>query len=292
MNGFDFYSYEKLNSRLYVIHEKIGCNCYNIFVATGSRKSVAFDAGMGFTSDLRNYIERNIAVHHPIECYLTHGDIDHIGSAVLFDSYYLNHRDYPQLKYHLNPERLFAETGKFCGNDPNIMSFIHENYVHKEDFEKNVRDINNGDTIDLGNMKFEVYKLPGHTPGSLAFFNREENYAIVGDAILTTSSFGRCKDYQESFDAYNYFISVLPYDVVLYSGHGTNTEGISRLLYIKQAFKEIIEGRTQGDEHFTLAFDFLPKELMDPEEFTYDMWCHRTGTAVVPYNANALKKEN
>ena len=46
------------------------------------------------------------------------------------------------------------------------------------------------DRVEVGNLSFEVYHCPGHTPGHVVFFNRESNLASVGD-VLFNGSIGR-----------------------------------------------------------------------------------------------------
>lgn len=290
MNAFDFLSHEKISDNFYIISEKIGDNCYNIFVVIGSSRVGVFDAGMGFSDGLRRYIEENITDKKPMVCYLTHGDIDHIGSAVLFDEYYMNYRDMPKLKWHLSIPRKIAEISCFCGNDPETIGYCREHYVNNDDFTKNVKEIDDGDLIDLGGVQFLTYRLPGHTPGSLAFYNKAGGYAFVGDSVLATASWGRCRDLEECLKCHTRFMNDMPEDIILYSSHDRDRQGKAMLKDLKAAFEEILAGKNENDEHFVLAFDFLPRELMDPEEFEYDMWCHRAGKAVVPYNSKILPK--
>lgn len=47
-----------------------------------------------------------------------------------------------------------------------------------------------GDTVRFGNVVLEVLHCPGHTPGSVVFFHRQEKVALVGD-VLFQGSIGR-----------------------------------------------------------------------------------------------------
>ncbi len=47
-----------------------------------------------------------------------------------------------------------------------------------------------GDSVEFGEVKLEVYHCPGHTPGHVVFFNRSEKLAFVGD-VLFSGSIGR-----------------------------------------------------------------------------------------------------
>jgi glyoxylase-like metal-dependent hydrolase (beta-lactamase superfamily II) len=45
--------------------------------------------------------------------------------------------------------------------------------------------IDEGDVIDLGERRFEVLHLPGHTPGSLGLWERETGILFSGDTVFT-----------------------------------------------------------------------------------------------------------
>lgn len=41
-----------------------------------------------------------------------------------------------------------------------------------------------GDRVEVGELAFEVYHTPGHTPGHVIFFNRQARLAQVGDVLF------------------------------------------------------------------------------------------------------------
>jgi len=50
--------------------------------------------------------------------------------------------------------------------------------------------LDDGDAVTVGALTFEVVHCPGHTPGHIVFFSREEKLAFVGD-VLFAGSIGR-----------------------------------------------------------------------------------------------------
>lgn len=50
--------------------------------------------------------------------------------------------------------------------------------------------LNDGDELSVGEHKFIVYHIPGHTPGHVVFYNQENNLLIAGD-VLFRESIGR-----------------------------------------------------------------------------------------------------
>ncbi|MDR1272614.1 MAG: MBL fold metallo-hydrolase [Clostridiales Family XIII bacterium] len=283
MHEFDFLSHEQLGERLYVVRESLSDKNFNIFVIIGDQKVMVIDSGMGFSGGLRRYIERYITDKKPMLSYATHGDLDHIGSAILFDEAYLNHRDLEKLDWNLNVERRLSDLNLFCGGDAETMAFAKANYVRNENVQ--FKDVDDGDVVDLGGVQFEVIMTPGHTAGSVAYLNRKDGYVILGDAAIKGGSWQRCKDYDECLECQKRFVGLLPDDVAIYNNHDLVPVPRQMLDDITTALEEILAGKSEGDTQFTLMFDFI-----DPEELTYDVWEHTVGMASVPYNANILKE--
>ena len=50
--------------------------------------------------------------------------------------------------------------------------------------------LEHGDRVPLGELELEVIHCPGHTPGHIVFFERDEGLAQVGD-VLFKGSIGR-----------------------------------------------------------------------------------------------------
>ncbi len=50
--------------------------------------------------------------------------------------------------------------------------------------------LNDGDCVEVGELRFEVLHCPGHTPGHVVFFERGAQIAFVGD-VLFKGSIGR-----------------------------------------------------------------------------------------------------
>src|SRR6267378_110335 len=50
--------------------------------------------------------------------------------------------------------------------------------------------LDEGDQVSIGELTFDILHCPGHSPGSVAFFNKEMRFAHVGD-VLFNGSVGR-----------------------------------------------------------------------------------------------------
>lgn len=82
--------------------------------------------------------------------------------------------------------------------------------------------INKG-KMNLFGFKFEVIETPGHTPGSICLYFKEESAVFVGDLIFAEGGVGRYdfsySDKEELKKSIEKILK-LPDDTVVYSGHG------------------------------------------------------------------------
>jgi hydroxyacylglutathione hydrolase len=108
--------------------------------------------------------------------WLTHGHIDHAGGAAELreelgvpiegphraEEFWLSHIAASGLKF-----------GMFSARNVTPDRWLEE-----------------GDAVEIGALKFGVLHCPGHSPGSIVFFNPAERFAISGD-VLFAGSVGR-----------------------------------------------------------------------------------------------------
>lgn len=80
-----------------------------------------------------------------------------------------------------------------------------------------------GDSVSVGDLSFSIYEAPGHTPGSVVFFNTENRFALVGD-VLFKGSIGRTDfprgDHATLIRSIKEKLYPLGDDVVCLPGHG------------------------------------------------------------------------
>ena len=83
-----------------------------------------------------------------------------------------------------------------------------------------------GDTVDVGNLTFEVHHCPGHTPGHIIFFHEPSRLALVGD-VLFSGSIGRTDfpggSYETLIRSIKEQLWPLGDDVEFICGHGPNS---------------------------------------------------------------------
>lgn len=106
------------------------------------------------------------------------------------------------------------------------------NYAHAygfQNYKESPDPINflaEGDEVSFGNSKMKVLFGPGHAPGHIAFYSKEDKMVINGD-ILFAGSFGRTDLPGGDMDVLKNTILnkmfALPEDTVVYTGHGGET---------------------------------------------------------------------
>lgn len=88
------------------------------------------------------------------------------------------------------------------------------------------RYIKDGDIIGFGRTKLKALHVPGHSPGSLAFYSEADKCVFTGDAIFA-GSIGRTDlqggNYQTLINSLKNKILTLPPETVIYPGHGNST---------------------------------------------------------------------
>ena len=86
--------------------------------------------------------------------------------------------------------------------------------------------LNEGDKIILGEDELEIIHVPGHSPGSVCFYCRKQNFIIGGD-VLFNGSIGRTDlpfgDHEALVNNIRQKLFVLPDTVTVYNGHGPET---------------------------------------------------------------------
>jgi len=89
--------------------------------------------------------------------------------------------------------------------------------------------LENGDNVHVGKLTFNVLHCPGHSPGSVVYFNSAQRLAIVGD-VLFAGSVGRSDlpggNHSQLIKSIRDKLLPLGDDIAIISGHGpTSTIG-------------------------------------------------------------------
>ena len=150
-------------------------------------------------------------VHHGVtleKILLTHGHIDHCGSAGILAGELGLKIEGPHIDDLFWIDRL-AEDGAKYGVPG--QSFVSDRWLI------------DGDTVTVGNLTLNVRHCPGHTPGHVVFHHPESKLAIVGD-VLFQGSIGRTDfprgNHKDLIDAITQRLWPMGGDTAFIPGHG------------------------------------------------------------------------
>lgn len=86
--------------------------------------------------------------------------------------------------------------------------------------------LHDGDIITFGHSKLEAIHVPGHSPGSLVFYNAENGCIFSGD-VLFQGSIGRADlaggNFDQLIEGICSRLFILPPETEVYPGHGAPT---------------------------------------------------------------------
>jgi hydroxyacylglutathione hydrolase len=110
------------------------------------------------------------------QIWLTHGHIDHVGGAAELRDVLGVPITGPHIadKYLLDNVVASGERFGMSG----MRDFTPDHWL------------NEGDTVSIGDLSFEILHCPGHSPGSVVYYSKALNFAHVGD-VLFSGSVGR-----------------------------------------------------------------------------------------------------
>lgn len=185
-------------------------NTYVVYDDSG--ECVIIDPGC-YNQQERNELSAFIAEKNlnPVMLINTHCHVDHVlGNKFVADTYQvplkMHRADIPVLEAVPSYARSFGFE-------------VDPSPVADEYFDE-------GDTIEFGDTKFDIYFTPGHCPGHVVLHNAADKYVIGGD-VLFAGSIGRTDLPGGDFDTLERSIKeklyVLPDETVVYSGHGPKT---------------------------------------------------------------------
>jgi len=151
---------------------------FNMLLLVGDEKALSIDGGIGI-GNLRKLHESITDL--PIDHILTHTHWDHVGAAHLWDKVGVHPKGKDFLAQNLTKNA--QEFVKMWTGNGNKLpeEFDAENYdIPPATFGWTLQE---GDSFDLGNRKFQVYDTPGHSPCSISIYDEREKILVSGDLI-------------------------------------------------------------------------------------------------------------
>ena len=181
-----------------------------------TREAVLIDCGCcrkEEEKELTDFILENKLTLKHLLC--THLHVDHVfGNGFIYKT------------YGLKPEANKQDVEKLPSPDEQAKLFGLRQHVENVPVEKYIV---GGEIIKFGTSELQVLTVPGHSPGSVAFYNKKNGFAIGGDALFA-GSIGRTDlwggNQEVLVAAIHDKLLSLPDETVIYPGHGPETRVI------------------------------------------------------------------
>ena len=181
-------------------------NCSLVYDA-GARRGAIVDPGGDVPAILAAIRQSGVTIE---KILLTHGHLDHAGGAAELREALGVKIEGPQREDRFLLESLPQAGAKYGMSG--LRAVVPDRWLAE------------GDTVTVAGLSFSVIEAPGHTPGSVVFFNGDNRFALMGD-VLFKGSVGRTDIPRGSHETLIASIrdKILPLgdDVYFLPGHGS-----------------------------------------------------------------------
>jgi len=143
---------------------------------------------------------------------LTHGHLDHVGGAETLAAQLNIPIIGPEKEDAFWLDAMQQQCDMF--GFPKVDSFLPTHWLEE------------GNVVEVGNIKLDVLHIPGHTPGHVVLFDAVSKQLIAGD-ILFNGSVGRSDfprgNHEQLITGIKQKLLTLPEETVVFPGHGPTT---------------------------------------------------------------------
>ena len=166
-------------TQIHEIHVAAWLRC-NIWHVRGRDRDLIIDTGMGLrplTREIAQLSER------PVTAIMTHAHFDHAGGLHEFSDR-CGHNAEAEIIANPTAANTVADAGYVRAETFSALpyeGFSHEHYRVRP--APLTRLLDEGDVIDLGDRIFNVFHLPGHSPGSIALYEKVTGILFSGDVV-------------------------------------------------------------------------------------------------------------
>jgi hydroxyacylglutathione hydrolase len=183
-------------------------NC-SLIICEETKKAAIVDPGGNVERILAMVKKHAVTVD---KILLTHGHLDHVGGT-------------EKIAETLNVPIIGPEKGDLFWLEQLEAQSQRFGFPHHTSFNPTAW-LEEGEIVEVGNIKLKVLHIPGHTPGHVALLDEQSNQVIVGDILFNggigRSDFPRGDQYQ-LVSGIKKKLLTLAAETIVYPGHGPTT---------------------------------------------------------------------
>jgi len=184
-------------------------NCYILRQSEADKDCLIVDTGLE-AGELIDFLKQHTL--NPVAVVLTHGHIDHVTGVALL------RQNFPEIKVYIH--KLDAEM--LTGAKDNLSALSGQTFSTEpaDGF------IEEPDKIEQAGIELEVLHTPGHTPGGISLYSKQDGLIFVGDTLFA-GSVGRtdfpAASFAQLIKSIREKLFTLPDETLCLPGHGPST---------------------------------------------------------------------
>jgi glyoxylase-like metal-dependent hydrolase (beta-lactamase superfamily II) len=188
-------------------------NCYIIRSGKNASDCLIIDTGLD-TEPLIEFLKKENL--NPVFLVLTHGHADHIAGAEELRRVFKNIK----VCIHKADSKMLGDTHSNCSRSAGVEITAEPADIL---FDKETE-------FDFDKLKFQIIHTPGHTPGGICLYNKENNVLFSGDSLFANSigrtdfsEYNADKCQQQLIEGIKTKLLILPEGTTVLPGHGGRT---------------------------------------------------------------------
>ena len=182
---------KEIMSNLFYFPEKPMLDCNQFIVNNDETDEISlFDAGNALSLEglLKGMEKLNLDYKNISKIFVTHEHVDHILGIYKLIDILLDHP--PEIYAYGNAAKVL-ENGDRTKILPIALGLIERRFgINISPLQ--VNDLKNFEEIEISSeFNFQIHHTPGHSPGSVSFYDTKKKVLISGDVVFIGGSFGR-----------------------------------------------------------------------------------------------------